>query len=109
LKRNGSIVQVSFPARFEPDDPVSSKVMKRVDIFCTRNQNIAILLSNGKALSGYDATEGSMPHADIVALIPSHFLAALPARRLAANNLLCGLLSASDNMGPFRLAKRAYS
>jgi hypothetical protein len=119
LKRNGSIVRLSVPSRSEYEGlpEVSSDVVKRVDTFCKRNQNIPFLLCSGMAtkaendtMHDNDTMQGAPLDASNVALFPSLFFVAFPARRHAPNNVFNGLLSASDDVGPYyRSSKRSHS
>jgi hypothetical protein len=109
LMRNGSIVKFSLPTWFKSDDAVPSEVVRHFDAFSKRNQNLPTMLSNGTAALSDNGTDHGAKLASDVALFPSLFFAAIPAKRLAPNNLFNGLLSASDDLGPQRGAKRSQS
>jgi hypothetical protein len=92
FRANGSLVQVLMER-----SPVVHARMMELESYCSRNANLPLILA-GYRDGGSCAERESEP----LSLVPSLFVAAQQATRIAASTMLTGLLALSDSVADGR-------
>jgi hypothetical protein len=95
LRRNGSLHR----ANCQTLRGLARRRLEKADVYCDRNRFLPELLQG-------PFTDGSSYR---LSLCPQLFVAVLPATLTAPNNVLLGLLTMADLIGPLRASKRAVN
>jgi hypothetical protein len=95
LRRNGSLHR----ANCQKLRGLARRRLEKADVYCDRNRFLPELLQG-------PFTDGSSYR---LSLCPQLFVAVLPATLTAPNNVLLGLLTMADLIGPLRASKRAVN